>query len=210
MGLPVGLPTPHQLPTLISIEFCPDAFKVTSCLLGLTRVDVVSGCSAVRAGPQATAASRAVLSRRVRPSLLVLDEIASVPVSLQTVKPAADRANPRIGVGALAFSPDNYFLATRNGQCSGPTPRPVSPGARHTNCSPPVAPPAFCRAGCSAHRSFQGMGPHQPLCPVPPASLFTPSCLGSRPYYSRARPLPIKRVFTFLKGLKNPKTCPCG
>lgn len=41
-------------------------------------------------------------------------EIASMPVSLQTLKPAADRANPRIGVGALAFSPDNYFLATRN------------------------------------------------------------------------------------------------
>uniref|UniRef100_A0A8C6CV47 WD repeat containing, antisense to TP73 n=1 Tax=Moschus moschiferus TaxID=68415 RepID=A0A8C6CV47_MOSMO len=43
-------------------------------------------------------------------------EIASMPVSLQTLKPAADRANPRIGIGALAFSPDNYFLATRNGQ----------------------------------------------------------------------------------------------
>ncbi|KAM8790266.1 WD repeat-containing protein WRAP73 [Rhynchonycteris naso] len=41
-------------------------------------------------------------------------EIASAPVSLQTLKPAADRANPKIGVGALAFSPDNYFLATRN------------------------------------------------------------------------------------------------
>lgn len=39
-----------------------------------------------------------------------------MPVSLQTLKPAADRANPRIGIGALAFSPDNYFLATRNGQ----------------------------------------------------------------------------------------------
>jgi len=41
-------------------------------------------------------------------------EIASAPVSLQTLKPVADRANPRIGVGALAFSPDNYFLATRS------------------------------------------------------------------------------------------------
>nr|KAF6380927.1 WD repeat containing, antisense to TP73 [Myotis myotis] len=41
-------------------------------------------------------------------------EIATVPVSLQTLKPAADRANPKIGVGALAFSPDSYFLATRN------------------------------------------------------------------------------------------------
>lgn len=39
-----------------------------------------------------------------------------MPVSLQTLKPAADRANPKIGVGALAFSPDSYFLATRNGE----------------------------------------------------------------------------------------------
>lgn len=49
-------------------------------------------------------------------TLPVLDEIASVPVSLQMLKPAADRANPKIGIGALAFSPDSYFLATRNGQ----------------------------------------------------------------------------------------------
>ncbi|XP_017398173.1 WD repeat-containing protein WRAP73 isoform X2 [Cebus imitator] len=41
-------------------------------------------------------------------------EIASVPVSLQTLKPVTDRANPKIGVGMLAFSPDSYFLATRN------------------------------------------------------------------------------------------------
>ncbi|VTJ91880.1 Hypothetical predicted protein, partial [Marmota monax] len=45
-------------------------------------------------------------------------EIASVPVSLQTLKPATDRANPRMGVGMLAFSADSYFLATRNGQCA--------------------------------------------------------------------------------------------
>ncbi|XP_077167214.1 WD repeat-containing protein WRAP73 isoform X2 [Paroedura picta] len=41
-------------------------------------------------------------------------EIAEPPVSLQHVKPAVDRANPRIGVGMLAFSSDNCFLATRN------------------------------------------------------------------------------------------------
>ncbi|XP_037002845.2 WD repeat-containing protein WRAP73 isoform X2 [Artibeus jamaicensis] len=41
-------------------------------------------------------------------------EIAEVPVSLQTLKPAADRANPKIGISALAFSPDSCFLATRN------------------------------------------------------------------------------------------------
>lgn len=39
-----------------------------------------------------------------------------MPVSLQTLKPVADRANPKIGIGAMAFSPDSYFLATRNGQ----------------------------------------------------------------------------------------------
>ncbi|XP_029395682.1 WD repeat-containing protein WRAP73 isoform X3 [Mus pahari] len=41
-------------------------------------------------------------------------EIASGPVSLQTLKPVADRANPRMGVGMLAFSSDSYFLASRN------------------------------------------------------------------------------------------------
>uniref|UniRef100_A0A8C0CBE6 WD repeat containing, antisense to TP73 n=1 Tax=Balaenoptera musculus TaxID=9771 RepID=A0A8C0CBE6_BALMU len=41
-------------------------------------------------------------------------EVASVPVSLQTLKPAPDRANPRIGIGAMAFSPDSCFLATRS------------------------------------------------------------------------------------------------
>uniref|UniRef100_A0A4X2ME80 WD repeat containing, antisense to TP73 n=1 Tax=Vombatus ursinus TaxID=29139 RepID=A0A4X2ME80_VOMUR len=42
------------------------------------------------------------------------DEVASSPVSLQTLKPLTDRPNPKIGIGALAFSPDNCFLATRN------------------------------------------------------------------------------------------------
>uniref|UniRef100_K7F8R3 WD repeat containing, antisense to TP73 n=1 Tax=Pelodiscus sinensis TaxID=13735 RepID=K7F8R3_PELSI len=41
-------------------------------------------------------------------------DISQVPVSLQCVKPVADRANPRIGIGMLAFSPDNCFLATKN------------------------------------------------------------------------------------------------
>nr|XP_030736582.1 WD repeat-containing protein WRAP73 isoform X2 [Globicephala melas] len=49
-----------------------------------------------------------------RPGLVRRGQVASVPVSLQTLKPAADRANPRIGIGALAFSPDNCFLATRS------------------------------------------------------------------------------------------------
>ncbi|PKU35252.1 wd repeat-containing protein hypothetical protein [Limosa lapponica baueri] len=42
-------------------------------------------------------------------------DIAQVPVSLQYVKPVTDRANPKMGIGMLAFSPDNCFLATKNG-----------------------------------------------------------------------------------------------
>lgn len=46
----------------------------------------------------------------------VADDISQVPVSLQYIKPVADRANPKMGVGMLAFSPDNCFLATKNGE----------------------------------------------------------------------------------------------
>ncbi|OWK54388.1 WD repeat-containing protein WRAP73 [Lonchura striata] len=42
-------------------------------------------------------------------------DISQVPVSLQYIKPVADRANPKVGVGMLAFSADNCFLATKNG-----------------------------------------------------------------------------------------------
>lgn len=41
-------------------------------------------------------------------------EVAQESVSLHYVKPAIDRANPKVGVGMLAFSLDNCFLATRN------------------------------------------------------------------------------------------------
>uniref|UniRef100_A0A8B9MCG6 WD repeat containing, antisense to TP73 n=1 Tax=Accipiter nisus TaxID=211598 RepID=A0A8B9MCG6_9AVES len=41
-------------------------------------------------------------------------DISQVPVSLQYIKPVADRANPKMGIGMLAFSPDNCFLATKN------------------------------------------------------------------------------------------------
>ncbi|XP_061207625.1 WD repeat-containing protein WRAP73 isoform X2 [Neopsephotus bourkii] len=40
--------------------------------------------------------------------------VSEVPLSLHHVKPAADRANPKMGIGMLAFSPDNCFLATKN------------------------------------------------------------------------------------------------
>ncbi|XP_009073310.1 PREDICTED: WD repeat-containing protein WRAP73, partial [Acanthisitta chloris] len=41
-------------------------------------------------------------------------DISQVPVSLQYIKPVADKANPKVGVGMLAFSADNCFLATKN------------------------------------------------------------------------------------------------
>lgn len=37
-----------------------------------------------------------------------------MPVSLNYIKPVADKANPKVGVGMLAFSADNCFLATKN------------------------------------------------------------------------------------------------
>ncbi|KAM5140389.1 WD repeat-containing protein WRAP73 [Mantella aurantiaca] len=41
-------------------------------------------------------------------------ELAELPVSLRTIKPDPDRANPELGIGMLAFSPDNRYLATKN------------------------------------------------------------------------------------------------
>ncbi|OXB78120.1 UNVERIFIED_CONTAM: hypothetical protein H355_007262 [Colinus virginianus] len=41
-------------------------------------------------------------------------DISQVPVSFQYIKPVADRANPKMGIGMLAFSPDNCFLATKS------------------------------------------------------------------------------------------------
>ncbi|NXN12203.1 WRP73 protein, partial [Indicator maculatus] len=41
-------------------------------------------------------------------------DISPVPASLHCVKPVADRANPKMGIGMLAFSPDNCFLASKN------------------------------------------------------------------------------------------------
>ncbi|XP_026966234.1 WD repeat-containing protein WRAP73 isoform X7 [Sagmatias obliquidens] len=63
---------------------------------------------------QGRARGQALCAAARFPPSPVFHEVASVPVSLQTLKPAADRANPRIGIGALAFSPDNCFLATRS------------------------------------------------------------------------------------------------
>lgn len=38
-----------------------------------------------------------------------------MPVQVSVVKPDPDRANPKIGISAVAFSADNRYLATKNG-----------------------------------------------------------------------------------------------
>lgn len=43
------------------------------------------------------------------------DEISPLPVQIPVVKPDPERANPKIGVSAVAFSSDSRYLATKNG-----------------------------------------------------------------------------------------------
>ena len=42
-----------------------------------------------------------------------------VPVQVPYVKPDPEKANPKIGVGQVAFSRDNRYLATKNGKYGG-------------------------------------------------------------------------------------------
>ena len=46
----------------------------------------------------------------------ILDEVQPVPVQVPYVKPDPEKANPKIGVGQVAFSRDNRYLATKNGK----------------------------------------------------------------------------------------------
>lgn len=46
---------------------------------------------------------------------LFLDEVQQTPVKIPVVKPDTNKANPKIGVGALGFSPDCKYLYTKNG-----------------------------------------------------------------------------------------------
>ncbi|TRY99425.1 hypothetical protein DNTS_022984 [Danionella cerebrum] len=41
-------------------------------------------------------------------------EISPLPAQLLVIKPDPDRANPKIGISAMAFSADNRYLATKN------------------------------------------------------------------------------------------------
>ncbi|NXF97259.1 WRP73 protein, partial [Eubucco bourcierii] len=68
--------------------------------------------------PAAEAQRLSLAPPRALPSSLLSThtkyDISPVPASLHCVKPAADRANPKMGIGMLAFSPDNCFLASKN------------------------------------------------------------------------------------------------
>ena len=43
------------------------------------------------------------------------DEVDQPPVDIPVVKPDTNRANPKLGVGMLAFSCDCKYIYTRNG-----------------------------------------------------------------------------------------------
>lgn len=45
----------------------------------------------------------------------VADEVQPGPVQVPTLKPDPEKANPKLGVGHVAFSQDNRYLATKNG-----------------------------------------------------------------------------------------------
>ena len=46
----------------------------------------------------------------------VSDEVVENPVQIPLVKPDLTKANPRLGVGLVSFSPDSRYMATRNGK----------------------------------------------------------------------------------------------
>ena len=43
------------------------------------------------------------------------DEVVEAGTQVPCVKPDLNKANPKVGGGALAFSPDNKYFYTRNG-----------------------------------------------------------------------------------------------
>lgn len=49
---------------------------------------------------------------------MILDEVQPAPVQVPYIKPDPEKANPKIGVGQVAFSRDNRYLATKNGMYS--------------------------------------------------------------------------------------------
>ena len=48
--------------------------------------------------------------------VIILDEVQPVPLQVPTIKPDPEKPNPKLGVGQVAFSKDNRYLATKNGK----------------------------------------------------------------------------------------------
>ena len=48
--------------------------------------------------------------------MFIADEILDDNVQLPAVKPDLNKAHPKMGVGALAFSPDSRYIYTKNGK----------------------------------------------------------------------------------------------
>lgn len=49
-------------------------------------------------------------------AVFVSDEVQPVPIQVPSVKPDPEKPNPKLGVGQIAFSGDNRYLATKNGR----------------------------------------------------------------------------------------------
>jgi hypothetical protein len=45
-----------------------------------------------------------------------VDEVQEFPVKIPVVKPDTKKANPRLGVGTMAFSCDCRYMFTKNGK----------------------------------------------------------------------------------------------
>lgn len=50
------------------------------------------------------------------PFILQDEVVEDLPVQIPVLKPDPDKANPKIGISLLAFSADNKYLATKNGE----------------------------------------------------------------------------------------------
>ena len=46
----------------------------------------------------------------------VVDEVVEGTVQVPTVQPEPNKANPKLGIGSMAFSADSRYLYSKNGQ----------------------------------------------------------------------------------------------
>ena len=52
--------------------------------------------------------------------IVFTDEVVDGTIQIPTTKPDPDKANPRVGVSLLSFSPDNRYMVSKNGECFKP------------------------------------------------------------------------------------------